>query len=245
MSRLESQHQRGYNLIVLSVLVMVLIAVLAMALPSIKVQDQREREDEAIFRGLQYAEAIRVFQQRQGRLPNSLDELLRTEPRSIRQLWTDPLTDDGEWGLVRGSAQVQPGGDDEGDDEGDEEQPPGRSTESRFGGSGLGQRDDAETLGPISGVFTRAEGVPIKSFFGSETYKEWIFTPQFLPTPVVSPDGNYVTRPTAEWVGRAFRDGLVAPGVQGLPGGQELGGGSAPKSRGLDLSGDDDEGDDG
>lgn len=243
MHRLESLRERGYNLIVLSVLVMILIASLAMVVPALQMQDQRSREEEAIFRGLQYAEAIRVFQQRQGRLPNTLEELLRTEPRSIRQLWTDPLTDDGEWGLVRGAIPGQPAGGD--DDEEDEEGRTAQDRRNRFGRSRLGSGDEEQTLGPISGVFTRAEGAPVKSFFGAETYDEWIFTPQFLPTPVVSPDGNYVTRPTAEWVGRPFRDGMVAPGVQGMPGGQELGGGSAPKSRGLDLGGDDDEGDDG
>lgn len=248
--RLGGLRERGYNLIVLSVLVLVILASLAMIVPALETQDRRAREEEALFRGLQYAEAIRVFQQRQGRLPNSLDELLNTEPRSIRQLWDDPLTKDGEWGLVRGAIEVQPGG--QGgvrpggaeDDDGDDDEEGGRPS---FGlDSDSGQRGDSETLGPVSGVFTRAEGAPIKVFFGADTYDEWVFTPQFLPQPVVSSDGEYVTRPTAAWVGRPFRGGLVAPGIQGLPSGQELGGGSAPRQGGLDLGGgDDDEGDDG
>jgi len=236
VSRREALRQRGYNLVILSVLVMVLVASLAMIVPVLEQQDRRSREEEAIFRGLQYAEAIRRFQERQGRLPNSLEELLTVEPRSIRQLWDDPLTGDGEWGLVRGA--IDPSGDpavpEDPDD--DEEEDDGGSG-SRFGRRGAGnQRGDSEVLGPISGVFTRAEGAPIKSFFGAESYDEWIFVPQLLPVAVVSADGELVSRPTAAWVGRPFRGGLVAPGLQGLPSGKDLGSGSAPRG----LSGGDD-----
>jgi type II secretory pathway pseudopilin PulG len=243
----ETLRERGYNLVILSVLVMVLVASLAMIVPVLEQQDRRSREEEAIFRGLQYAEAIRRFQERQGRLPNSLDELLTVEPRSIRQLWDDPLTDDGEWGLVRGAIDPSGrpgvpedpddgggfGGDD--DDEGDGDDGGSGSRFERAGSSN--QRDDSEVLGPISGVFTRAEGAPIKSFFGAESYDEWIFVPQLLPVAVVSADGELVSRPTAAWVGRPFRGGLVAPGLHGLPSNEELGGGSAPRG----LSGGDDD----
>ena len=245
MARRGALRQRGYNLVILSVLVMVLVASLAMIVPVLEQQDRRSREEEAIFRGLQYAEAIRRFQERQGRLPNSLEELLTVEPRSIRQLWDDPLTENGEWGLVRGA--IDPSGDPVvpedpdgdgglgGDDDDDEDD---GGSGSRFGRAGSSnQRDDSEVLGPISGVFTRAEGAPIKSFFGAESYDEWIFVPQLLPTPVVSADGELVSRPTAAWVGRPFRGGLVAPGLHGLPSGDELGGGSAPRG----LSGGDDD----
>lgn len=241
--------ERGYNLIALSVIVLVLVASLGAIVPVLKMQDQRAREEEALFRGLQYAEAIRVFQLRQGRLPNSLEELLRVEPRSIRQLWDDPLTDDGQWGLVRGAIQGPgtPGtGDGEGEGEGEDAEESGASRRLRRDDRG-NQRGDAETLGPVSGVFTRAKGAPVKSFFGAESYDEWVFTPQFLPQPVVSADGEYVTRPTAAWLGRPFRGGLVAPGIQGLPSGQDVGGGTAPSDLfGEDEGdGDDDEGDDG
>ncbi|HEX2251775.1 MAG TPA: hypothetical protein VHQ65_00740, partial [Thermoanaerobaculia bacterium] len=44
---------------------------------------QREKEEELIFRGLQYAEAIRVFQRKFGRYPTRLEELIEVEPRKI------------------------------------------------------------------------------------------------------------------------------------------------------------------
>ena len=72
-------------------------------LPLWSTQIKREKEDELIFRGLQYAEGIRIFQQRFGRLPLRLQELIEVEPRCIRQLWKDPITDSLDWGLVIGA----------------------------------------------------------------------------------------------------------------------------------------------
>jgi type II secretory pathway pseudopilin PulG len=92
-------------MVALMVAVTILTILTAMALPVWSQQMQREKEEELIFRGWQYAEAIRVFQQRHGRLPTRLEELIEVEPRSIRQLWKDPMTEDGEWGIV-----VQVGG---------------------------------------------------------------------------------------------------------------------------------------
>lgn len=91
----------------LMVAVTILTILTAAALPMWSQQMQRENEEELIFRGWQYAEAIRVFQQRHGRLPTRLEELIEIEPRSIRKLWKDPMTEDGEWGIV---VQVGAGG---------------------------------------------------------------------------------------------------------------------------------------
>jgi len=44
---------------------------------------RREKEEELVFRGLQYAEAIRVFQNRFQRPPIRLQELIEVEPRSM------------------------------------------------------------------------------------------------------------------------------------------------------------------
>ena len=84
----------------LIVAITILNIMVAVALPLWSYVIRRDREEETIFRGLQYAEAIRVFRQRNGRYPASLEELVKIEPRSIRQLWTEPLSEDGEFGLV-------------------------------------------------------------------------------------------------------------------------------------------------
>lgn len=97
--------EEGYNLIILMVLVTVMNIMVAAALPSWSHFAKREKESELIFRGMQYAEAIRIFQQRHGRLPIRLEELIEVEPRSIRQLYSDPMSEVGRWGLLIQAAQ--------------------------------------------------------------------------------------------------------------------------------------------
>lgn len=99
----------GYTLAALMILIMVMSIMMAVAARGWTTYVQREKEQEAIFRGLQYAEAIRVFQQRHGRLPNQLEELIKVEPRSIRQLYPNPLHEGGSWGMLMQS-QAPAGG---------------------------------------------------------------------------------------------------------------------------------------
>ena len=92
------------------ILIMVMSIMMAVAVRGWTTYVQREKEQEAIFRGLQYAEAIRVFQQRHGRLPNQLEELIKVEPRSIRQLYPNPLHEGGSWGMLMQSQAPAAGG---------------------------------------------------------------------------------------------------------------------------------------
>ena len=108
----------GYTLVALLAMMSVL-ALFAMAVaPSVRQQAQREREQEAIFRGEQVADAIRdYYRYRTGTfrtvgdqaLPRSMDDLLEGIPipggSKNRQILRpsaarDPLTQDGEWRFV-------------------------------------------------------------------------------------------------------------------------------------------------
>ena len=94
----ERRGERGYGLAALVGVLAVLAIALGAALPVWAARIQRGREAELVARGLQYAEAIRVFQRRFGRLPNRLEELVELEPRSIRRLWTNPMSREaGGW----------------------------------------------------------------------------------------------------------------------------------------------------
>ena len=73
-------------------------------------QMRREKEQELLFVGEQYRQALSsyhaVLVNGQGKLPNSLDELLedRRFPMPVRHLrkrYVDPVTNSPEWGLVR------------------------------------------------------------------------------------------------------------------------------------------------
>jgi len=92
-------HSAGYTLIILLFALTVLIIGLLVAVPVWQTQIQREKEEELIFRGKQYVEAIRLFQMKKpGSFPKTMDELI--EERCLRRLYTDPMTKDGEWNII-------------------------------------------------------------------------------------------------------------------------------------------------
>jgi type II secretory pathway pseudopilin PulG len=86
-------------MLILLFAVLVLTIGLMVAVPVWQTQIQREKEKELIFRGKQYIEAIRIFQQKNpGTFPRSLDELL--EEKCIRKLYDDPVTQTGKWNVI-------------------------------------------------------------------------------------------------------------------------------------------------
>src|SRR5487761_1746940 len=68
----------AYAFLVVMIMVTVLLISLTAALPSVYQEGQREREEELIFRGEQYARAIYLFHTALGRYPTSVKELLDT-----------------------------------------------------------------------------------------------------------------------------------------------------------------------
>jgi type II secretory pathway pseudopilin PulG len=166
----------GYTLVALLVGMTVASILIAAVLPLASAQAQREREAELIFRGLQYAEGIRVFRRRFGRYPNTMQELLEAKPRSVRKLWKDPMTPDGTWGIV--SIEGSP-------------VTPGTGTAP----VGLGTRPtptprpsptpdprrpplpgESGALGPVVGVHSKSTKRGYRLWEGREAYNEWRFT---------------------------------------------------------------------
>jgi len=223
----------GYTIAVLVVFLTVLSVALAVVLPKWSTAIRREQEEELIFRGLQYAEGIRVFQKRFGRYPASLDELLETKPRCIRQAWKEPVSPDGKWRPIRQgeTAAGVPGGNTPGagggllgeapqpasSDEGEEPE------ESDDGSLVEGAQQSA--AGPILGVRSRSKRASILTFMGQTTYSQWRFTTDLvqpgvqslgiapdapLPRPGALAGGPRI--PNANWIGRPL------PGAPGSPG---------------------------
>jgi type II secretory pathway pseudopilin PulG len=164
-------------MVVLMVLVTVLNVLVAAALPAWSGAIQREKEEELIFRGLQYAEAIRVFQARFGQPPAALEHLIEVEPRSIRRLWEDPLTGQARWGLIFAGGSAPVPGQVPGQGQGapgafgtDATQPPPITSGD----------PDQVTQGPISGVYSLARGEAMLEFQGKQSYSEWHFTVDIL-----------------------------------------------------------------
>lgn len=89
----------GYTLIILLFALTVLTLGLMVAVPVWETQIQREKEEELIFRGRQYVEAIRIFRlKKPGTFPSSLEELF--EENCLRKLYKDPMTKHGDWNII-------------------------------------------------------------------------------------------------------------------------------------------------
>jgi type II secretory pathway pseudopilin PulG len=223
--------ERSYNLVGLVVLVTLLNIGVAAALPAWSHIVKHDKEEELIFRGLQYAEAIRVFQVRFGRAPTSLQELLKTKPRSVRQLWHNPMREDGRWGLIPVGQALgvpgvqQPGAPQSGQGQGDKGgesngqnarpgQPPGVILSAPFddktfgtpAGSGVGFR----------GVFNPEGSEAIHSFLAKESTREWQFTVELISAiQAGTPDNPAFVRPfLAKDIGKPWPPGVTPPGNQ-------------------------------
>lgn len=88
----------------------ILILATMAAAPSIRQQSQRELEQEAIVRGEEVAEAIRLYVNCTGNLPTSMEQLQegapcygRVEKVQVIRAYAahDPLSSTGEWRLIR------------------------------------------------------------------------------------------------------------------------------------------------
>lgn len=81
------------------VFISVLLVGMMIALPVLETQAWREKEEELLFRGRQYVEAVRLFvRNNPGNFPESIDDLV--ENRYLRKAFPDPMTKDGKWNLI-------------------------------------------------------------------------------------------------------------------------------------------------
>src|SRR3982074_3169506 len=203
----KSNGEGGYALVALLV-VMSLLALFAMSAASnVKQQAQREREKEAIFRGEQVADAIRLYYRSRGgqganSLPTNMDQLLegiqipgRTKKLQILRdaAAKDPLSRSGEWKLIGPTSQdvatlvknltVYSGG-----------VPP--TPRSDFRGMPIpqvmnvlddksdhtapgGEDDSASSSGPFLGVTSRSQRNSVITYYGIDRHDQSIFTPLF------------------------------------------------------------------
>ncbi len=93
------------GLISVMIIITVLLFGLTVALPSVLQEGQREREEEVIFRGTQYARAVALFHRQFFRYPMNVKELVQTNGmRFLRQEYTDPLDPEGKWRFIHANA---------------------------------------------------------------------------------------------------------------------------------------------
>jgi type II secretory pathway pseudopilin PulG len=175
----HGNREAGYTMVLLIWALMLMSILMGVAVQTVTFQMQREREAELIFRGEQYVEAIRLYQQKYGRNPMQLKELWEAKPRVIRKKWKDPMTDSENWGLVfmgQAGHQIRPRTAGLDRDQTPTPTPtPTPSPGGREGAFGASDKPPQE-IGPIIGVYSRSCDDSIRTYKGRTTYCEWKFT---------------------------------------------------------------------
>ncbi len=97
-----SRRRRDGGYLLLAILLMMAFMIIAATIeaPRLIQQMKRDREEEMIHRGTEYARAIKKFYKKTGRYPASLDDLDKGQIRYLRKRYKDPLTKDGKWKLL-------------------------------------------------------------------------------------------------------------------------------------------------
>lgn len=219
--RRDHSAEAGYNLVALAILITVMNIAVAAALPYWSSWAQRQKEAELIFRGLQYAEAIRIFRVRQGRLPTALEELVEVQPRTIRQLWPNPMAEDGRWGLLMQGGPSNAG--QRGNQTGGAQPETNAAAVAAAGGGSMTavpppneEEGEGPVVGPILGVYSATPGPSKRVFNGQQDVGDWYFTSELIQLrPGNAGDGRPPPRLTSEWIGKPFPPGVLdGPKVQ-------------------------------
>ncbi len=97
------RHEREGGYLLLAVLLMMAFMIIAASIeaPQMVQQIKRDREEEMIHRGTEYARAIKKYYKKFGRYPANLEQLDNTNQiRFLRKRYKDPLTKDGKWKIL-------------------------------------------------------------------------------------------------------------------------------------------------
>jgi type II secretory pathway pseudopilin PulG len=220
---------RGYAMAALLVGLSVMAVLMSMALPAWSHMARREKEEELIWRGQQYARAVGLFMRKfANTYPPTLDVLV--EQRFLRKKYKDPITD-SDFQIIPAGGQSMPG-----------MTGPGASTpgqivgrgatpqmQSAFAGIGRGQSTGAQPSGGaaggtaqggglnlgIQGVVSKSKDASIKIYNGRQKYNEWTFV--YLQTAQrIAPGGAGGAQTPG---GRGNMPGRGGPGQGGFPGG--------------------------
>jgi type II secretory pathway pseudopilin PulG len=221
-----SPRDGGYAMAALLVAMSVMAILLTAAMPTWSHMIRREKEEELIFRGNQYARAINQYQRKFANAsPASVDVLI--EQRLLRKKWKDPLAIDkeGEFQFLylssgMGSRAAGAG--------------PGRAAGAGQPGAGGGTTYSTTASGGIVGVTSKNTGQSIKIYKDKQRYNEWLFIG--MEQSQQAGAGGAGGRGGDGRGGRGGRDGRAGgAGSRGGVGGQDRGGAPdrfGPGSRG-------------
>ncbi len=106
--KFHSHGEEGYLLVGMLFMVALILLTLAIAAPKVAVEIQRDKEQELVHRGMQYARAIRLYYKKFGRYPLNVSQLENSNNiRFLRRKYKDPFTGKDEWRVIHfGEAKV-------------------------------------------------------------------------------------------------------------------------------------------
>jgi type II secretory pathway pseudopilin PulG len=205
-------NERGYAMAALLVALSVMALLLTVAMPTYKQMARREKEEELVFRGQQYARALRLFAMKYANAaPPNIDVLI--EQRFLRKKYKDPITSDDFMPIMAG--QSLPGASGSGSGPGSSGTQgggapprfvgPTDAPQSSGGGPGRGGPQSGPgigrsggpgggpgaAVGGIIGVTSKSKDESIRLFNGRNHYNEWafMFTPQVQAPGMAVPGG--------------------------------------------------------
>ncbi|MEO8680029.1 MAG: type II secretion system protein [Vicinamibacterales bacterium] len=210
--------QRGYAMAALLVGLTVMSVLMGAMLPVWSHMVQRDKEEELVFRGQQYARAIGLFQRKFANTPPpSVDVLV--EQRFLRKKYKDPITKDDFQPIYANQAALgvvsAPTG----------ARQPGQVATAQLGTppapiSVAGGTAANGAAGGIIGVTSKSKDTSIRLYNGRDKYNEWAFiylqTAQRVGGPVGAqgnPGGP--AGPNGGPFGMGGRGGPGGPGGQG------------------------------
>jgi type II secretory pathway pseudopilin PulG len=163
-------------MVAIVVFMAILTILIAAVGPTISTIMRREREEELLFRGKQYARSIALFYRRYGRYPTSLKEMYEHRPRTLRKLWKDPMCNCDDWKiLIQGQPDSTPFRDESVDPS---NRPPStyanllRPTPTP---GAFGSGEEETNVGPIVGVRSKVHKEALREWRGRRHYDEWRF----------------------------------------------------------------------
>jgi type II secretory pathway pseudopilin PulG len=170
----QAQRQNGYAMAALLVAMSIMAIMMTVAMPVWRQISQREKEEELVFRGEQYARAIGLFQRKfANAAPPSFDVLV--EQRFLRRKYKDPITNDDFVPVMQvqnapgttaagGRGAATPGG-----------QPPIATPTTGRGTATPPRQQPGSPTGGITGVTSKSKDKSIRLYKGRSHYNEWQF----------------------------------------------------------------------
>jgi len=149
--------EKGYTLVGLLAAIAVMGILMASIAPTWRFLVRRDQEEELIFRGQQYQQALERYRKQFNALPTKLEDLVKQ--RAIRRLYKDPITG-GPFELIYAT-------------------PEGNVKASRLSPDQQRRLAQADMPGgsslPIIGVVSTSKDKALRPFEDKEYYNEWEF----------------------------------------------------------------------